>query len=107
MLVIVVGMFVGVRTTAVYARHRAESAADLAALAAAARIGVDGTGCAVARRVAAANGGQLRSCTADLGPDWRNGTVVVRVAVSVALPVVGMRVVVASARAGRSVASTP
>jgi secretion/DNA translocation related TadE-like protein len=49
---------------ATVARHRAETAADLAALAAASRAaeGFD-DGCAVAARIAEANGGRLKECS--------------------------------------------
>ena len=46
------------------ARHRAASAADLAALAGARHL-VDGTACAVARRAALAQGAALVSCRSD------------------------------------------
>lgn len=45
------------------ARHRAGAAADLAALAAAAKPYDEAGGCVVARRVAAAQGGRLQACT--------------------------------------------
>ncbi|MFF7587246.1 Rv3654c family TadE-like protein [Kitasatospora purpeofusca] len=52
------------------ARHRAESAADLAALAAADRLLVDADGgCARARAVAAAQAAAVVSCAADLPAD--------------------------------------
>jgi secretion/DNA translocation related TadE-like protein len=86
---------------AVLARHRAESAADLAALAAAGRIGLDPDVCPAAAAVAASNGAALRSCSAALAPDGRSGTVTARVSVRVSLPLVGARQVIASARAGR------
>lgn len=61
-----VGVFVG---AACLARHRADVAADLAALAGAARATVGRTdGCARAAAVAAANGGTLTSC-AVIGTD--------------------------------------
>ena len=47
--------------TAVVGRHRAETAADLAALAAAVHV-PDGTACAVGARIAADNGATLRGC---------------------------------------------
>ncbi len=53
-----------VRGAAVVVRHRVEAAADLAALAAAARL-ADGSGgdpCAAASQVAAANGAVLSGC---------------------------------------------
>lgn len=100
-LLLVVAAAGVVRAAAVVARHRAESAADLAALAAAGRIGVSGSICPAAAAVAVANGARLRSCTPALAPDGRSGTVVTTVALPVALPVVGRREVIASARAGR------
>lgn len=90
-----------VRGVAVLARHRAESVADVAALAAAGRIGVSDQVCAAAALVAARNGGQLVACVPHLAVDGRSGTVVARVAVRVVLPIVGRREVRASARAGR------
>lgn len=60
LLVGLVAVFVG---SACVARHRAESAADLAALAGAARSAAGGTdGCARAAGIAAANGARLSSC---------------------------------------------
>lgn len=100
-LLLVVAGVVTVRGLAVLARHRAESAADLAALAAAARIGFGGTPCAAAGAIAVANGAVLRSCAAAVSADGRTGEVLVRVGLSVRLPGVGAREVVASARAGR------
>jgi secretion/DNA translocation related TadE-like protein len=94
-----------VRTVAVLARHRAESAADLAALAAATRIGTAGEPCAAAGASAARNRARLVSCDVVLDADGRSGTVVVRVRAAVTLPVVGSRDVSASARAGRLAAS--
>jgi secretion/DNA translocation related TadE-like protein len=100
-LLLVVAGVVTVRGLAVLARHRAESAADLAALAAAARIGLGGAPCAAAGPIAAANGAGLRSCAAHLSADGRSGEVLVRVVLRAHLPGVGGREVVASARAGR------
>lgn len=100
-LLLLVGSAGVLRTEAVLARHRAESAADLAALAAAGRIGVGADGCDAARAIATANGATLSRCSLDLAPDGRSGTVDVRVAASVSLPVVGARTVTARARAGR------
>ncbi len=51
-----------VRAVAVLGRHRAESAADLAALAAAGRIGMSGSPCAAAEVLAGNNGARLVSC---------------------------------------------
>lgn len=89
------------RSLAVLARHRAESAADLAALAAAGRIGVAADVCAAAERTAAANRARVVGCAPSLAPDGRSGSVTVRVRLHVVLPVIGGRDVTASARAGR------
>ena len=88
-VVLAVAAVVVVRTLAVLARHRAESAADLAALAAAGRIGVGGRPCAAARAVAAADDAVVRVCTVALDPSGRSGTVRVQVSVRVDLPVIG------------------
>lgn len=74
LLIILLGMIAALRGSAVLARHRAETAADFAALAAAIR-SVPGDGCIVAASMAAANGGRLVLCST-AGPDAR-----VRVAV--------------------------
>ncbi|MFW0786583.1 Rv3654c family TadE-like protein [Gordonia sp. CPCC 206044] len=82
---------------AVVARHRAQSAVDLAALAAAARhVRAEPTPCAAARRVARAQRvhATVRDCTID-GDD-----VVVTVGVPVRLGPFGLREATASARAG-------
>ena len=100
-VVLVVATVVVLRSLAVLARHRAESGADLAALAAAGEIGVSDRGCEAAGRIAARNGAQVRSCRLRLDPGGRSGTVVVRVSLVVRLPVLGTQVVIASARAGR------
>ena len=100
-VVLVIATVVVLRTMAVLARHRAESGADLAALAAAGQIGVSGGGCKAAGRIAARNGARLRSCRLVLDRSGRSGTVVVRVSLAVRLPVLGNQEVVASARAGR------
>jgi secretion/DNA translocation related TadE-like protein len=89
------------RTAAVVARHRAESAADLAALAAAGQIGVSQDICLAAARVAAANGASVERCAPSLAPGGRGGTVTVWLSLPVRLPIVGSRQVAASARAGR------
>ena len=100
-LVLLVAVAVSLRAGAVLARHRAESAADLAALAAAARIGMADDVCAPAGPIARANGGALVRCRARLAPDGRSGSVDVEVSVAVRLPGVGSRRATASARAGR------
>jgi secretion/DNA translocation related TadE-like protein len=103
-LLVVVATFATLRAMAVLARHRAEASADLAAVAAAGRIGVDTGSCAAAARIAERNGGRLSACRLDLPPDGRSGTVQVTVIVAVRLPVLGTEQVRASARAGRAVA---
>lgn len=100
-LLLVVAGVATVRGLAVVARHRAEASADLAALAAAGRIGVADDGCAVAARIAARNGARLVSCQLSSGPDGRSGTVLVRVEYRVRLPIVGGKEVTATARAAR------
>jgi secretion/DNA translocation related TadE-like protein len=89
MLTATVGLAAG---TAVLARHRAEAAADLAALAGAARIAEgEADGCAAARKVAAANGGRVSACVRT-GED-------LDVMVSAPVEVVGLGVLAVSARA--------
>jgi secretion/DNA translocation related TadE-like protein len=100
-LVLLIGVATSLRTAAVLARHRAESAADFAALAAAGRIGIGGDSCGAAAALAAANGAALVRCRAKLGPDGRIGTVDVAVSLPVRLPVLGIERVIATARAGR------
>lgn len=63
---------------AVLARHRAQSAADLAALAAAATLRDGGEACPAGREIAVRNGGRIALCT-----DEANGDVYVEVAVPV------------------------
>jgi secretion/DNA translocation related TadE-like protein len=81
--------------SAVVGRHRAETAADLAALAVAVHV-TDGAedACALGRRIAARNGGTLRSCRV-VGDD-----VEVAVARRVTLGRLGAFAAVARARAG-------
>jgi secretion/DNA translocation related TadE-like protein len=100
-LLLVVAFAGTVRAAAVVVRHRAESAADLAALAAAGQIGVSDGVCAAAARIAMANGATVVRCQPALAPGGRSGSVTVRLTMRVRLPVVGSREVVASARAGR------
>jgi secretion/DNA translocation related TadE-like protein len=103
-LVLSIALVVMVRTTAVLARHRAEAAADLSALAAAAGIGVDASSsviCARALRIARVNGADLRDCQVRADPSGRSGEVRVRVSLTVRLAGIGTRTVNASARAGR------
>lgn len=106
LLLFLAGSVVTVRASAVLARHRAETAADLAALAAATRIGTGTDPCAAARGIAAANGARLVACHAALAADGRAGTVDVRAQVTIRLPVVGSRQAAATARGGRLPAAT-
>ncbi|MBG0814018.1 flp pilus-assembly TadE/G-like family protein [Planomonospora sp. ID82291] len=82
--------------TARAARHRAQSAADLGALAAA-RLAFTGPGrgCAEATALAAANGARLLRCSSGV-----DGVVEVRVVVGFSLPIIGGREATARARAG-------
>jgi len=92
-LVGLAGVLVG---AAAVARHRAGSAADLTALAAAGRaVLADPEACGVAGEVAGANGARLDRCA--VAPD---GDVEVSVSVRVELGPVGVRTVTARARAG-------
>ena len=100
-LVLLISGVAVIQTLAVLARHRADTAADLAALAAAQRIGLDPDPCAAARRVAAENSATLTACSAQLDPAGRTGTVTVRLSRAAVLPLVGQRRVTARARAGR------
>ena len=105
LVVLAFGYTVTTRGVAVVARHRANAAADLAALAAAARIGVGGDPCASARSIAEANHAALTMCQAAVDPDGRAGTVAVTVTAEFDVPIVGARSVVSSARAARIPAS--
>jgi secretion/DNA translocation related TadE-like protein len=98
----VVAMVVVLRTTAVIARHRAESAADEAALAAATQIGLSAQVCPSAAAIAQANGVRLVSCVAVLAPDGRSGAVTVVVGLDVRIAIIGANQIRATARAGRS-----
>ncbi len=101
---LVLALAVGLRATAVVARHRAEAAADLAALAAAQGIGVDDTTvtmCRRAARIAAVNGARLQTCTVRLNPSARAGTVQVTAAVLVRIAGIGSRQALARAEAQR------
>jgi secretion/DNA translocation related TadE-like protein len=104
-LVLLIGVATSLRTEAVLARHRAESAADFAALAAAGRIGLRGDGCAAASALAAANGAALVRCRMTLRLDGRAGTVDVSVSLAIRLPALGVERVIATARAGRLTAT--
>ncbi|RMI29368.1 Rv3654c family TadE-like protein [Nocardia stercoris] len=92
---LVVTVLVAQVGVAVVARHRAQSAADLGALAAAGALD-EGTvvACARARTVTDAAGVRLRSCAA---AGW---DVLVVVEASVSLGPIGSRIVGATARAG-------
>jgi secretion/DNA translocation related TadE-like protein len=106
-LLTVVASVVTIRSLAVLARHRAEGSADLAALAAAGRIGVASDECATAARVAERNDARLLECRVRCAADGRSGTVTVRVGLPAQLPLVGVRQVVATARAARERYSGP
>lgn len=103
-LVLLVALFAIARGSAVVARERAESTADLAALAAANGIGVDPSMAEMCGRgtvIAAANHARVDRCTVTLGADGRTGTVDLTVSVVVRLAVVGNTRVRATSRAGR------
>ena len=103
-LVLLVALVAVLRGTAVLARERAEAAADLAALAAADGIGIDGSSsaiCARAEPIVAGNHARLAGCVVRLAGSGRTGTVDVTVAVRVRLAAIGNVVVHARARAGR------
>jgi len=104
-LVVAVCTAAVLRTRAVIARHRAESAADLSALAAATAIGLAPDPCVPATRVARANRAAVLACVPELAPDGRSGSVRVRVACTMPIPVVGTRRVEATARAAREAAT--
>jgi secretion/DNA translocation related TadE-like protein len=100
-LLILVAMVAILRGTATLARHRAETAADASALAAAAQIGVSSQPCAAAATIAAANDASLSACHLDLASDGRSGQVQITVSVEVHLPVLGADKLHAGARAER------
>ncbi len=104
-LLLAVGAAAFVRAGAVFVRHRAETAADLAALAGATAIGRtadDAAVCGAARAVALANHAVLVACAASVAGDGRSGEVTVRVQALGQLPAWGQVQVTATARAGRS-----
>ena len=106
-LVALLGAVAFVSGEATAARHHAQSAADLAALAGAERIGIDDEGvCAAANRVAILNSAALATCSADVAVDGRSGIVRVRVTVTVRLPFAGQQKVPARAAASREPALT-
>lgn len=92
---IVATLLVGHVGSVVAARHRAQAAADLGALAAAGRL-VEGAdaGCAAAGEVAGRMGAAVGRCAVE---QW---DVVVAVRAEVSFGVFGMRTVAATARAG-------
>ncbi|WP_406319297.1 flp pilus-assembly TadE/G-like family protein [Streptosporangium sp. NBC_01639] len=78
------------------ARHRAQSAADLSALAAARlALAAPERGCAVAASLAEGNGARIIRCSVH-----GDGVAQVQVAVWLSLPLVGARRITADARAG-------
>jgi secretion/DNA translocation related TadE-like protein len=92
----VVGAAAVLVAAAVTARHRAGSAADLAALAAAGRAVIgDPDACAVAAQVARGNGARLATCTVGQG-----AVVAVTVSVPVRLGPLGRYDATGRARAG-------
>ncbi|MFD9826718.1 Rv3654c family TadE-like protein [Tsukamurella tyrosinosolvens] len=92
--IVVVAIMVIDVGAAVSARHRAQAAADLAALAGAASAIDAEEACGAADRLARANAGSLRACGVD------GFEVAVRVSVPVSLSVFGSDEAVAVARAG-------
>jgi secretion/DNA translocation related TadE-like protein len=79
-LLVLLAAALGVVTAMVHAQRRAQSAADLAALAAAHALGEGADGCAAADRIAGANGAEVTSCAVSgrearlrvevAGPHW-------------------------------------
>jgi secretion/DNA translocation related TadE-like protein len=102
-LLLLLGAIATLRAAAVLARHRAEAAADVAALAAAGQLGTGREPCAMAEWVARRNGATLDSCRVRADPAERGGVVDVVVSRAVRLPGIGVATVRASARAGRAV----
>jgi secretion/DNA translocation related TadE-like protein len=100
-LVLLAAVTIVIRTGATLAGHRAEFAADAAALAGATQIGIQGQPCAAADRVARLNGAQLRTCRVRLAENGRSGQVAVVVVVDTVLPILGAGSVQASADAAR------
>jgi secretion/DNA translocation related TadE-like protein len=101
LVVLAFGTTVSIRSLAVAARHHAQSAADLAALAGADRIGLGGDPCTAASDVARANHAAITSCVTAVDPSGRSGTVTLTATVEVQLPIVGAVSAGESARAGR------
>jgi secretion/DNA translocation related TadE-like protein len=100
-LVLTLTVAVLLRTAGILARHRAETAADLAALAAATSIGHSEQTCRAAGLIAAENRATLVACSSVLSVDGRSGTVTVGVDVRAQLLGWGVVRATASARAGR------
>jgi len=103
-LLLMVAGVAAARAAAVLARHRAESAADVAALAAAGRLGTGQPPCPAAEWVARRNSATVESCRVRADATGRSGVVDVVVSVPVRLPGLGATRVRASARAGRRAA---
>ncbi len=101
LLLLTVGLTIALQTSALLARHRAQTAADLAALAGAGQIGVTGAICDAARHVAAVNATELLRCSARLDPGGRSGEVEVQVRLRVRIGPLGELTSTATARAGR------
>ena len=104
LLVLLVALTAGLRASAVVARHRAETAADLAALATAEGIGVDATVVQMCRRgarIAAANGAKLTGCTVRLGASTRVGSAQITTSVALRIAGLGRRQARARAQAER------
>jgi secretion/DNA translocation related TadE-like protein len=104
-LVLVLAFVVVLRTGAVLARHRADTAADEAALAAATQIGISDQLCPAASIVATANGARLVACVPGLAPNARSGIVRVEVALDITMPLIGHQTVHAAAREAREPSS--
>lgn len=100
-LVLLAAFVFAVRATATLARHRAQAAADLAALAAAGQVGVGPDPCRVAADVARANAAVLHTCRVDYADNQRSGQISVTVASMIDLPITRSVAVFASARAAR------
>jgi secretion/DNA translocation related TadE-like protein len=79
MVVLAMGLGCAAIGAAVAQRHAAESAADLAAVAGASRIGVADDSCATASAIAVANGAEIVACVLALAADGRSGSVLVTV----------------------------
>ena len=100
-MVMFVGATVMVAGLSLYARHRAEVAADLAALAGAQQIGITDDACRQAAVIARDNAASLAECSVTLDPSGRSGVVAVQVRRTINLPLIGHRIAQARAKAGR------